>query len=124
MRLPAFIKNAVEKSLIEADRRKVLNEVIASEAMLRQSERLAHIGSWQSDLISKTDNWSDETFHLYGYKPGEVKPCFSLFINHVHHEDFEEVKKGLASALLNLDDYEHQFRVVDREGKIKHVRAN
>jgi two-component system response regulator len=122
-RLPTSIKNAVEKNRIEFERQKYFNEVIANEAMLRQAERLAHLGSWESDLVTGVDKWSDESFRLYGYEPGEVKPGFELFINHVHPEDVESVKKDLANALLNQSTFERKYRVLSKNNDVIYVNA-
>lgn len=122
-RLPSSIKNAVEKSRIDFERQKYFDEVVANEAMLRQAEQLAHLGSWESDLVRGEDKWSDEIFRLYGYEPGEVGPAFELFISHVHPEDAESLRKDLANAMLNLPAFERKYRVLDRNKNVIYINS-
>lgn len=89
--------------------------------MLREGERLAHFGNWEADLASGVNRWSDETFRLHGYDPGEVEPGFELFIRHVHPDDVEDFKRDLAHAMLCLDGYERKYRVLDKNKQIKYV---
>lgn len=122
-RLPNSIDNAVEKARIEAERRKVLDEVIANEAMLRQGEHLAHLGSWQTDLIAGTDTWSDEIFRLHGYERGELKPGIETFFRHVHPDDTKLLTTEFDRALQTLDSYECKYRIIDKRGEIKYIHS-
>jgi PAS domain S-box-containing protein len=122
-RLPSSIHNAVEKARIDAERRQYLKNVIANEAMLRHAEHLAHLGSWEADLLTAVHKWSDESFRLYGYQPGEVQPGYDLFISHIHPDDVEGLKNSLELALAKLDEYEHSYRIVDKNGQQKYVTS-
>lgn len=122
-RLPNSIHNAVEKGRIEAERRRAIDEVIANESMLRQGEHMAHLGSWQTDLIAGIDKWSDEVFRLHGYEPGEVEPGIKTFIKHVHPEDRALLNQEFDRALENLSSYECKYRIIDKLGNIKHIHS-
>ncbi|HEU5292063.1 MAG TPA: PAS domain-containing protein [Cyclobacteriaceae bacterium] len=120
-RLPACITNALEKAQIEADRRKFLNEVFASETMLRQAELLANFGSWQTDLVTGISKWSDGSFRLYGFEPGEVEPGYERFFLHVHKDDADKLKKDLEYAVSNLDEFVGKYRIITKTGEVKYV---
>jgi two-component system sensor histidine kinase UhpB len=120
-RLPTAVLSAVEKIRLENDRQKFLDEVITNEALLIQTESLAHIGSWQSDLLRNITKWSDETFRIFGYKPKEIVPSFEKFINCVHPDDKDFVSKTIASAIQNLNTCKLNFRVKDKNGLIKYI---
>ena len=119
--MPASIISALEKARIEADRRKFLNEVIANEAMLRQTEHLANLGSWQADLVTGVNKWSDGSFRLYGFEPGEVEPGYQRFIDHVHKDDAEKLKMDLEFAVANLNEYAGKYRIITKNGEVKYV---
>lgn len=122
-RLPASITNSVEKARLDAERRKYLQDVIENEAMLRQAQHLANLGSWEADLVNDLHKWSDEFYRLYGYTPGEVQPGYERMISHVHAEDVGRLKQNLEYALANLDTFEHNYRILDRHGKLKYVHS-
>jgi PAS domain S-box-containing protein len=58
-----------------------------SEAMLAEAQRIARLGNWQMDLKSGKVYWSDEMYHLFGYRPGEISPSAELFFSHVYQDD-------------------------------------
>src|SRR5258707_5036344 len=79
-RLPASIHSALEKTRIESERLHFLNEVISNEAMMREAEQLAHFGSWQVDLVTGKNKWSDETYRIFGYEPGALQVTHETFL--------------------------------------------
>jgi CheY-like chemotaxis protein len=122
-RLPGSIERALEKTRIEAERRKYLNEVISNEAMLQQSEHLAKLGSWQADLQSGVNKWSNETFRIFGYKPSEVEPSFERFLGHIHQNEADKLSEELNFAIENLDEYERKYRISTVDGQVKYLNS-
>ncbi|HEY9639288.1 MAG TPA: CBS domain-containing protein, partial [Coleofasciculaceae cyanobacterium] len=47
-----------------------------SEALLRQAQQVAHLGSWQFDVITGTFTGSPELFHIFGFGPDEPEPTY------------------------------------------------
>ena len=53
-------------------------QLLDRERMLRQSQRIAHVGSWEMDLLDRSDlgqnavRWSDECIRIFGLEPGRV----------------------------------------------------
>jgi CheY-like chemotaxis protein len=120
-RLPAAIYNAINKCSIDAERKKYLKEIIANEALLREAAQLAHFGSWDADMITFAQRWSDEQYRILGYLPGEIEPSISNFLSRVHPGDLEFVKQILDSAFVNVDRQKYDCRIVDKEGVVKHL---
>ncbi len=44
-----------------------LNELIRSEEILNDAQRLAKIGNWEVDMLTNKVRWSNEMFNVYGY---------------------------------------------------------
>jgi PAS domain S-box-containing protein len=122
-RLPGSIESALEKARIDAERRRYLSEVIANEAMLRQAEHMAKLGSWEVDLQTNSIKWSDETFRIFGYTPGEVEPSLTTFLSHVHVDDREKLKEELSLAEANMVEYERKYRITTVDGTIKYLNS-
>lgn len=122
-RLPSAIVSALEKSASENDKARYVKEIIASEELMRQAERLAHFGSWHCHLLTNVYRWSDETFRIYGYEPNEVVPDYQLFLHHLHPEDRQQVKDNRQSMIDNLESYDSDFRIIDTQGRLKHISS-
>lgn len=122
-RLPEVVRNSLEKFRLEREKEEAMKETVAKVKMMKIAEQLAHLGSWQVDLLEGTTKWSDELFRIYGYSPGEVEPTYELFLSHMHPEDSMAEKQALESAIDQSNVYKSEFRIIDKNGKIKHVRA-
>src|SRR3546814_16356881 len=51
-----------------------------SRSRLVEAPRIARVGSWANDLRSRVSVWSDEQFHLLGYRPGADEPPIEIFL--------------------------------------------
>jgi diguanylate cyclase (GGDEF)-like protein/PAS domain S-box-containing protein len=56
---------------------------------LDDSQRLAHIGSWEWDLRNQTVFWSDEMYRLYGHEPGSIPVDRTTAMTYTHPDDRE-----------------------------------
>jgi PAS domain S-box-containing protein len=80
-----------------------------SKAILTRAQQIAHVGSWDFDYRTGKMECSDETFRIFGFKPGEIEPTLDLFYNMVHRDDYpilmesiENVKKFHAPLSIDL----------------------
>jgi PAS domain S-box-containing protein len=92
-----------------------------SEAMLRATQSLARVGGWELDLGAEDINrnalrWTDETFRIFGYAPGEIEVTNELFFGLVHPDDREAIAKALTTALREKKSYEITHRLVLPDG--------
>lgn len=122
-RLPVAVKTAVERFRLENESQRFLMEIIKNEALLKETESLAHVGSWQSDLLEGTTQWSEETYRIFGHEPKEITPSFENLIKSVHPEDKEYVKKMTADVLLAKNSRKFNFRIIGKDGAVKHIRS-
>ncbi|MHC4170532.1 MAG: PAS domain-containing sensor histidine kinase, partial [Planctomycetota bacterium] len=45
-----------------------------SQTNLALAQQIAHVGSWEWNLETGAISWSDETYRLFGFDPGQVEP--------------------------------------------------
>lgn len=120
-RLPDAILNAMELKKLENERMVFLEEIIANEAMMNETSRLAHIGSFQADLRTGAVKWSDELFAILGHKRGEIEVSLETYLRYVHPDDIENVKDTIQSGFLTRDQVSAEFRIRDKNGSIKYI---
>jgi len=90
------------------------------ERQLREAQTLAHIGSWQADLVSGKLAWSDEIYSIFGHEPGSFEPSVQAFQAAVHPDDLEQVHESEKQAeQTGLHDVIH--RIIRPDGTIRHV---
>jgi signal transduction histidine kinase/CheY-like chemotaxis protein len=122
-RLPSAIYNAINKCNLDSDRKKYLKQVIAHEALLKEAAQLAQFGSWDADMVTFEQRWSDEQYHILGYSPGEIEPSLSNFLNTVHPEDLEFVKQILDGVFIKADRQKYDCRIIDKNGTLKYING-
>ena len=122
-RLPNAVNSAIEKSRLQAERKKYFDEVVANEALLKEAARLAQFGSWEIDLLNNTERWSDEQYRILGYVPGEIEPSLPVFLNHVHPDDLWVVKQIMGNTLQSHSRQKYYFRIICKSGFLKHIHA-
>ena len=91
--------------------------------LLRQSEKIAHVGSYKNNLDKNEVTWSDEMYRLFGYEPGEVSPNFDLVTSHVHPDDRERFIQANRAFLAGNQEFSLEYRIVRKSGEIRTIRS-
>ncbi len=96
-----------------------------SEASLAEAQRMAHLGSWEWDVVTGKISWSEEVYRIYGYTPGEFVPTVDRLMEIIHPDDRELVRKNIDDALYEYKPYDFEHRIVRPDGteRVVHRRA-
>ena len=111
----------VSRDITEQKRsEKLLQE---SERRLKKAQDMAHLGSWEFDLVNNVLTWSDEVFRIFGMQPGEFSPCYEDSLAMVHPEDRKKVNDSyLRSLIAGAGTYETEHRIIQKStGSIRYV---
>lgn len=123
-RLPGALTNVLEKYKLDHEHKRVVTQSLADEELLKETEKLAHIGSWQTDLEKGTTRWSEETYRLFGYQPGEVEANSENMLKYVHPDDKDILRQQIAETKAGKYHKSRiDFRLVDSSGNIKYIRS-
>ncbi len=105
---------------------KRVNEALQkSESRLSEAQRIAHLGNWDWDIVNNKLLWSDEVYRIFGFKPHEFTVTYELFLNTVHPDDRELIKRVVDESLYKGKAYNIEHRVVLPNGteRIVYQRA-
>jgi PAS domain S-box-containing protein len=107
------------------DIKKAQEALIKSEAVLAEAQNIAHIGSWDWDIVNNNLRWSDEIYRIFGLTPQDFGATYEAFLSSVHPEDRELVKDAVNKALYNKKTYSIDHRIVLPDGakRIVHEQA-
>jgi PAS domain S-box-containing protein len=84
------------------------------------AESAGNLGVWEWNIKTNEVFWSDNLYEILGYKTNEVSPSKSLFEQHIHAEDAEDVDRTLSQAVLQLSKkYTLDFRIVTTNGETR-----
>jgi PAS domain S-box-containing protein len=92
-----------------------------SRAQLAMSQQLAHIGSWELDLETKSLNWSDELYHIYGQANEEIK--FERMFLLTHPADREFVMNTILDAINKHSSFDFRRRIIRSDGAVRTLHS-
>jgi PAS domain S-box-containing protein len=104
------------------EQEQMTQELQRREAYLAEAQRLSHTGSfgWKPDTGEIV--WSDETYRIFEYEAG-VKLTIDSIVQRVHPEDRAEFREVINHASVGATRFEHAYRLLLPDGRIKHVHA-
>jgi len=104
------------------DRKRMEEALKESESRLNRAQELAHLGSWELDLVNNHLIWSDEVYRIFGLQPQEFEATYEAFLRSVHPDDRVAVDGAYSESLRKgRDTYEIEHRVIRKNGEVRFV---
>ena len=99
-------------------RRKVAEEALRkSERNLLEAQRIAHLGYWDWNIKTNELHWSDEVYRIFGLTPRQFGTTYEVFLESIHPEDREAVKKAVNDSLTDpKKKYSIEHRIIRPDG--------
>ncbi|MEW6141109.1 MAG: DUF3365 domain-containing protein [Thermodesulfobacteriota bacterium] len=94
-----------------------------SEALLREAQRVAHIGHWELESLPGTSTWSEEIFHIFGLDPEKGEPSLGAYRDIIHLDDWELLERSVEALSSEGAPFDIEFRVIRPDGSIRWVNA-
>ena len=90
---------------------------------LEKTQEMAHLGSWELDVVNNVLTWSDEVYRIFGLKPQEFRATYEAFLDAVHPDDRAAVDAAYYDSLRKgKDTYRIEHRVLRKStGEIRIV---
>ena len=108
--LETIIKELQQEAIY---RKQVEAELRESERLLKKSQAIAHIGSWELNLATNRLIWSDEVRRIFGLERDEFDATYEDFLDSVHPDDRAAVDAAYSGSLREgRDTYEIEHRIV------------
>jgi PAS domain S-box-containing protein len=95
-----------------------------SGEQLKRAEEIAHLGSWELDLLRNRLAWSDEVYRIFGLQPQEFGASYELFLEYVHPGDRAAVNAAFSDSVREgRNTYEIEHRVIRKStGEVRWVQ--
>ena len=69
------------------------------QMLLKESQRIAHLGHWEWEVETGTIDWSDETYRIFGHEPQSVPVTLETYLDALPEEDARRVRLLTQRAL-------------------------
>jgi PAS domain S-box-containing protein len=111
-------------SLDVSERKRNESALRESEALLRRTQRVAHIGSYRMSIATGGWTGTDGLDQVFGIGPSYARDVEG-WMNLVHPEDREEIHRHLAEDVIKGgEDFDRSYRIVRKnDGVVRWVRA-
>ena len=116
-----LIEMATHIAAIAIDRHRCQAALQASEAKLKEAQRIANIGYWERDLVADRLTWSEGTYRIFGL-PRQVDNFGQAELEKmIHPEDRQIQRQALADVVQRKRPYDVEYRIVRPDGEIRFV---
>lgn len=112
-------------SFLQARDKQVIDMAAASlnKLITGRTQMLAKMGSWYMDLGTNKLWVSDEMYNIYGVEKKDP-PDVQAFVDRVHEEDQERIRKVWSALAENIQDPRMEYRVWHTDGTIRYISAS
>ena len=105
------------------DLRGLIEQLARREQQLATAQAIASIGSWEWDVVSDRTTWSDELYRIYGIDRSAFRGDLEAFLDFIHPDDRQHVRKAVATIYDGVDAFEWNARIVRGDGEERWCRG-
>jgi PAS domain S-box-containing protein len=98
-----------------------LDDLAVQRARLLVAQRVAGVGSWETDVATLQVTWSDEAHRIFGTDPQTFAPTHARFLERVHPQDRLAVDAAFNASLESAEPWSLVHRVIAPDGEVKFV---
>jgi PAS domain S-box-containing protein len=103
----------------DAEVQRLAEALAASERRLDETQALAHMGSYDWEIASDTNTWSDELYRIYGTEPQSFNASYEKFLSFLHPDDREPVQAAHRTAFETGLPYRTEERIIRPDGEMR-----
>jgi len=97
--------------------------ILHNQKMLQQAERIACLGSWETNLKTGVSTWSDEMYRIFGWNTDNVVPFQGPQLSTLHPEDLEYVLNSIKDTIEGKGDFDIEHRIVRPDGDTRIIHS-
>jgi diguanylate cyclase (GGDEF)-like protein len=99
-------------------------DALENQALLASAQRVARLGSWRWNLENGKSQWSEETYRILGYEPGQVEPTVESLLARIHPEDRSDMESSIAALRQSGRAEENTRRILLGRDEVRYVRVH
>lgn len=120
----AVINKTVEELRLKRLISEQYRQIRKREQQLAIAQKITHLGSWEWDVFGGKTSWSDELYRIFGIEPASIPASYKGFLERVHPEDREAVKRVVHDALKKRQSINsHHCRIIRPDGSIRIIHG-
>lgn len=121
LRMVGTAHDITERCRAEEEQRALMRALEMERARLVAAQRVAKIGSWETDLATGAVSWSEETHRIFETETEGVSLTHGDFLARVHPDDRAQVEAAFLRSTASGDFHDCEHRIVMKDGRVKFV---
>ncbi|MBN1239188.1 MAG: PAS domain S-box protein [Gammaproteobacteria bacterium] len=94
----------------------------ASEARLREAQRMSMLGNWERNVLTGEVWWSEEALRIFGLDPNVPNPAGEAIVEAVHPDDRKLLIGSIERMLNRGENHSIEYRVIRPDGSERIVQ--
>ena len=96
-----------------------------SEARFADAQQVANVGSWEWDVLERSESWSDQMYRIFGVQVNSFTPSFESFSRFLHPDDRTLLDDVVRKAIVDHQPFECETRIIRVDSAVRtiHVRG-
>jgi PAS domain S-box-containing protein len=116
------VTQVIEYSLDVTERTEAEAALHRSEALLRETQRMAQVGGWELDLVNSKLTWTEEVNRIHEVAP-DFEPTLESALGFYHPDDRRVLEEAVERATESGQPWDLELRLVTARGQELWVRA-
>lgn len=105
---------------ISAERNKEIL-IRESESRLAAAQRIAQVGSWEWNINSGQNLWSEEVYRILAIDPKKEDISYDDFYHTIHEDDVQQIQELIDEKTALRQPYDYETRIQSYDGTEKFV---
>lgn len=92
-----------------------------SESRLREAQQIAHLGSWDLDVLTRKNSWSEEIFRIFRLDPDCSEPKCEEMVAYFSTIDRLRIVHLIDRAIQLTEAFESDLQIIRADGSMGYV---
>lgn len=97
--------------------------LVRREQELSEAQALANMGHWRWVVGSEFLDWSEQIYKIFGMHPDNFSPTLDNVNSLIHKRDIGRMMQAFQRAIIEHNDYDIDFRVIQEDQSIHYVQC-
>lgn len=119
--LGRVVRYSIQRASEKLELQRATRQLESARRWFLEVQEMAHLGTWELDIVTNKMLWTDEVYRILGFKPGSITPSMSTYLEYVHPDDLKAVESFFSNASNNTNLHHIEHRLVVDGKNIRYV---
>lgn len=93
------------------------------ETTLKKVQQIAHIGSWEANILTGQITWSEELYRIHGLDPKQPQPSYEENLARLHPDDLPIHQEQIYEPVQKGKPFAADLRIIRSDGTVRFLET-